>query len=233
MSFLKGFNNVFELTLNNELQDNMVEFFDWGLLEKGNYFNVSLNETSYDGTDYSQLSLSSSDQFETGRAWEGFRKNWVWQSGIAPSGMEPPVVGTDVNHPGISGVYVDDTFYASDTAGDYSHYIDYFNGRVIFDTPIPTGSKVQAEYSYKYINIIYANSLPWLREIQYRTLDLSSTSNTNLKLPADMRVQLPAIAIEVVPRRSFKGFQLGGDSGYIQTYYFTALRKTRSPETRL
>ena len=32
---------------------------------------------------------------------------------------------------------------------------DYFNGRVVFDTAIPTGSKVQAEYSYKYINVLY------------------------------------------------------------------------------
>ena len=28
--------------------------------------------------------------------------------------------------------------------------------------------------------------------------------------PADVKFQLPAIAIEIVPRRSFKGYQLGG-----------------------
>lgn len=208
MSFLKGFNNVFELTLNNELQDNIVEFFDWGLLEKGNYFNVSLGETSYEGYDYSKMSLSTTDQFEQGRAWDGFRKNWVWQSGVA---YDPaPIVGSSMSNPGISGVYVDDVFYPSDTSSGYSHYVDYFNGRIVFDNPIPTGSKVQAEYSYKYINIIYANSLPWLREIQYRTLDLNSVNNISFNLPSEMKVQLPAIAIEVVPRRNFKGYQLGG-----------------------
>lgn len=208
MSFLKGFNNVFELTLNNELQDNIVELLDWGLLEKGNYFNVSLGETSYDGYDYSRMSLSTSDQFTQGSAWEGFRKNWVWQSGVPydPS----PVIGSSVSIPGISGVYVNDTFYESDVTGQYSHYVDYFNGRIVFDNPLPTGSKVQAEYSYKYINVIYANSLPWLREIQYRTLDLNSINNSSFNLPSEMKVQLPAIAIEVVPRRSFKGYQLGG-----------------------
>jgi hypothetical protein len=41
---LKGFTNVFDTTLNNELQDNLVEFLDWGLLEKGNYQNVTLGE---------------------------------------------------------------------------------------------------------------------------------------------------------------------------------------------
>ena len=45
MSFhLKGFDNVQDSTLNNEIQDNMVEFFDWALLKKGNYFNVTVGE---------------------------------------------------------------------------------------------------------------------------------------------------------------------------------------------
>jgi hypothetical protein len=37
---LKGFNSVFDTTLYNELQDNVVEFLEWSLLQKGNYFNV-------------------------------------------------------------------------------------------------------------------------------------------------------------------------------------------------
>ena len=41
---LKGFSNVFSTTLNNEIQDNIVEFLDWALLEKGNYFNVNISK---------------------------------------------------------------------------------------------------------------------------------------------------------------------------------------------
>ena len=41
---LKGFDNVTQLNLTNHIQDNMVEFFDWALLNKGNYFNVDLGE---------------------------------------------------------------------------------------------------------------------------------------------------------------------------------------------
>ncbi len=211
MSELKGFNSVFETTLNNEIQDNLVEFLDYGLLEKGNYFNVTLGETSTNGFDYSKLSLSNSESYTSGQAWEGFRKNWVWQSGISGvDGASDPIVGTNNAKPGISGVYVDGAFHASDSVGTYAHHVDYFNGRVVFDSPIPTGSVVQAEFSYKYINIIYANSLPWLREIQYRSLDLNSIDNTDFNLPSEMRVQLPAVAVEVVPRRSFAPYQLGG-----------------------
>jgi len=203
---LKGFDNVFENTLNNEIQDNIVEFFDWALLEKGNYQNVTKGELAPNGYDYSKLTPSSSTNFPTGLAWEGFRKNWVWQSGVSYN--PPPIVGNNDAIPGISGVYVNDIFYPSDTSGDYSHKVDYFHGRVIFDNPIPTGSLVQAEYSYKYINVIYAHSLPWLREVQYRSLDFDT--NKKLDILPESTVQLPAIAIEIVPRRTLKGYQLGG-----------------------
>jgi len=209
---LKGFDQIFETTLNNELQDNIIEFLDWGLLEKGNYFNVTLNETSPNNSDYSLLRSSVSDSYVAGKAWEGFRQNWIWQSGVNYNPQ--PIVGTNKAIPGISGVYVNNAFYPSTTNGQYAHKVDYFNGRIIFNNPIPTGSKVQAEYSYKYINIIYANSLPWLREIQYRTYEPSpSFVNVNkgeFTLPAEMRVQLPAIAVEIVPRRTLRGYQLGG-----------------------
>ena len=94
----------------------------------------------------------------------------------------------------------------SDTAGAYSHYVDYFNGTVIFNTPIATGSKVQAEYSYKYINVVYANAVPWLREVQTNTLQNKPLN----PIPTEMKIQLPAIAVEVVPARTMKGLQLGG-----------------------
>lgn len=209
---LKGFDSVFDSTLNNELQDNIVEFLDWSLLEKGNYMNVSLGELSPEGIDYSKLRISSNNVFPSGKAWEGFRKNWIWQSGVSYN--PGPVVSNNNTYPGISGVYVNNTFYPSNTLGAYAHKIDYYNGRVIFDSPIPSNSTVRAEYSYKYINVVYANSLPWIAEVQYSSFDLNSDFNVLNKgkydIPAEARVQLPAIAVEVVPRRSLRGYQLGG-----------------------
>jgi hypothetical protein len=209
---LKGFDSVFDSTLNNELQDNIVEFLDWSLLEKGNYMNVSLGELSPEGIDYSKLRISSNNAFPSGKAWEGFRKNWIWQSGVSYS--PGPAVSNNNTYPGISGVYVNNTFYPSNTSGTYAHKVDYYNGRVVFDSPIPSNSTVRAEYSYKYINVVYANSLPWLSEVQSSSLDLNSDFNVLNKgkydIPAEARVQLPAIAVEVVPRRSLRGYQLGG-----------------------
>lgn len=212
MSTLRGFNSVFDTTLNNEIQDNLIEFLDWGLLEKGNYFNVNLGELSSNGNDISRLHISNNEHYPVGKAWESVYKNWVWQSGI--SYTPSPITTTNVAIPGISGVYINDTFYPSNTSGAYAHKVDYFNGRIIFDTAIPSGSKVQAEYSYKYINVIYANAVPWLREIESQSqLD---SKNTNYSLPNEMNITLPAIAVEIAPRRTMKGFQLGGGQ-YVNT----------------
>jgi hypothetical protein len=79
---LKGFDSVFDSLLNNELQDNIIEFLDFSLLQKGNYFNVTLSESSPRGNDYSRLRSSSNEHYSAGQVWEGFRSNWVWQSGV-------------------------------------------------------------------------------------------------------------------------------------------------------
>lgn len=211
---LKGFDSIHDYALSNNIQDSLVEYWDWALLEKGNYYNVDLGETAPNGQDMSKLRMSSNDAFTSGQVWEGFRLNWVWQSGVSGVGIEAPIVGSNQDLPGISGVYVDGTFEPSSGVGTYAHKIDYFNGRVVFDSPIPTGSTVQAEFSYKYINVVYSNSVPWLREIQPRTQIPTSrfynTSNGSWDVPPESRLQLPAIAIEVVPVRRFKPYQLGG-----------------------
>lgn len=211
---LKGFTSIHDYSLNNNIQDALVEYFDWALLEKGNYFNVIKGELSPNGKDMSRLRLSSNDAYSSGQVWEGFRKNWVWQSGVSGVGMPAPIVGTNKNFPGISGVYVNGQFQPTSGVGQYAHQIDYFNGRVIFNSPIPTGAIVQAEYSYKYINVVYSNNVPWLREVQTNTQQPTSNfydvSTGAWDIPPETRLQLPAIAFEIVPIRRFKGYQLGG-----------------------
>jgi len=211
---LKGISGVFDSTLNNDIQDGLIEYFDWALLEKGNYFNVTANETSANGEDMSRLRLSSNDSYAAGQVWEGFRQNWVWQSGISVAGHDNPIVGTDHDAPGISGVYIDNAYYPTSTVGDYAYHVDYFNGRVIFNNAIPTDSTVKAEHSYKYINVLYANNMPWYKELQTRTLQPTAgfldSDNGAWNIPPENRAQLPLIAIEIVPNRTFKGYQLGG-----------------------
>lgn len=215
---LKGFTSVFQYTLNNDILDGLIEFFDYGLLEKGNYFNVTLDEQSPNGEDYSRLRSVSEPRFTDGQAWEGFRSNWVWQSGISYSPL--PITANNGGKPGISGVYVNDAFYAHDSVGTYAHHVDYSNGRVVFDNAIPIDSKVQAEYSYKWININYACNLPWVRQIQQNSnqpdANFIDGKDSDVQIPPESKIQLPTIAVEVVPSRKFKGYQLGGGQ-YVYT----------------
>lgn len=209
---LKSIGDIHKYCLTNGIQDALIEYFDWGLLDVGNYFNVTLGESSPDGYDYSKLRLANDPNYVDGQVWEGFRKNWVWQTGVDYT--PAPLVGEDENNLGVSGVYVNDAFHPNTTTGDYSHYIDHFNGRVIFDNPISTTSKVQAEFSYKWVNVVYANNVPWLREIQTDTMEPTSSfyekDKSSWNVPPEARLQLPAIAIEVVPTRKFKPYQIGG-----------------------
>ena len=182
---LKGISGVFDSTLNNDIQDGLVEYFDWALLTKGNYFNVAANETSPNGEDMSRLRLSTNDSYTAGQVWEGFRKNWVWQSGISVNGFSAPLVGTNNQYPGISGVYVDGAFHPTSGAGAYAHHVDYFNGRVIFDSAIPTGSVAIAESQTG----IYPSDSPGGWRIIGRTpiqLFNFSRSKPALLLPGDL-----------------------------------------------
>ena len=217
---LNGFEDVRDLGLNNEIQDSLLEYFDWTLLEKGNYFNVNLGETSPNGEDYSKLRVSSSDHYASGVVWEGFRKNWVWQSGI---GYTPETLAnTNENFPGVSGVYIEGNFEPTSGVGEYAHYIDHFNGKVIFDNAISTGTLVQAEFSYKYINVVYANNMPWYKELQTRTLQPTAAflnmDKGEWNIPPESRLQLPAIAIEVVPTRVFNSNAMNASGNYPLDY---------------
>ena len=39
---LKFIDSVGKTTLSQQLQDNLVEFFSWGLIDKGGFFNVNI-----------------------------------------------------------------------------------------------------------------------------------------------------------------------------------------------
>jgi len=186
---LKGFNSVHDPTISNEILDGVVEFFDWGLLQKGNFFNVTLGELDREGKDLSLLNHSESKGIPIGRAWEGNCPNWVWQSGI---GYTPAPIVAD-------GIYLNDTFLPlNNTTNPY--HIDYYNGRVIFDMAQDPISKVQVEHAHKWINVEYANSFDGMKSVQ----------TEGDKLPPELTIKLPVLAVEVVSRNKMTGYELGG-----------------------
>ena len=201
---LANLNNAQDATLSNVLLDNFVSLYDWGLLDRGQFYNINIPESGIYGGDRHKLRSAQDPNYSNGQIWEGYRQNWVWESGISATDEQPIT---------ISGVFVDDTFYATGNVTK-PFYIDYPNGRVVFDTALTTTSTVQLEYSHKWVQVIPAQGVPWFREIQqgsFRNEEGFQVSDSgNWVQLGQTRVQLPAIAVEVVPAKSLQPYQLGG-----------------------
>lgn len=208
MSFtkFKGVNNIGDSTLTEVIKTNMRYWLDWAFLDIGAYFNVEIPQSGAYGGDESRLRpvydrRRSRATATTSSVWEGFRGSWVWESGI-----EQPTQPIQV-----SGVFVDNVFHPV-SGGD--HHVDYINGRIVFNTPIAKTSVVRAEYSYRWINVLDANDIPWLRETSFNSQVIDTNKFFNYgsgerSQLGEMRLQLPAIAVETVGR-NFAGYQLGG-----------------------
>lgn len=201
---LSSINNAQDATLSNILLDNFISFYDWGLLDKGSFYNIRMPQSGIYGGDRHILRSVQDPNYSDGSVWEGYRKNWVWESGVDGT-TEQPI--------SISGVYVDGDFLALDDVTN-PYYIDYPNGKVVFDSPISTSSEVKLEYSHKWVEVVPAEGVPWFRKIQQRSFrneeDFQVASSGGWAQLGQTRIQLPCIAIEVIPPRRLEGYQLGG-----------------------
>ena len=201
---LSNLSNAQDAPLSNILLDNFIAFYDWGFLDRGSFYSIQIPQSGIYGGDRHKLRSADDPNYTDGQVWEGYRQNWVWESGIDAT-TEQPIA--------ISGVFVDSTFYATGNVSK-PFYIDYPNGRVVFDTAIATTSTVQLEYSNKLVQVIPAEGVSWLRQIQQRSFrneeGFQVSSSGGWAQLGETRVQLPAIAVEVIPARSMEGFQLGG-----------------------
>ena len=222
---LNKITHVGESTLTSKIQDNLIEFFDWGLISAGGFFNITIPISGLYGGDRYKLRLVDDPYHTSGQVWEGFRSNWIWQSGLANTD-QPKVLtklGTtgylNKSAPGISGVFVGNVFQPTSGVGSYKHYVDYPKGRVVFEDAIDTTSEVKAEFSYKWINVTRADN-EFFREVQYRSQradgDFTFTGSGNYTQLSQTRLQLPVLAVEMVGRSS-EPYALGGTTHLVST----------------
>jgi hypothetical protein len=201
-----GLEKTTDSTLSETLLENFVNFYDWGFLDSGGFYTISIPQSGIYGGDRHQLRIVDSPNYTAGQVWEGYRQNWVWEG----SGNIDGVAQQPIN---ISGVYVDNTFYATNNVTN-PFYIDYQLGRIVFDSPQPTTSSVHLEYSHKRVQVVPAEGISWFRQLQQNSFrneeDFQISGSGSWAKLGQTRVQLPAIAIEVVPARSTQGYQLGG-----------------------
>lgn len=212
MDAIYGFKNVTQLgqsLISDQLESNVYCWLNWGLLGVGAFTSVTLNSNSPHGSiPQAKLRPTLDPRYPvaTGkcRIFEANRSDWVWESGI-PYAQQPTQ---------ISGVYVDNTFVPSSSTGTYAHQILYPEGRVLFNTPIPSGSDVRLEYSYKQVHVRRANE-PWFQTLMVRSYrsdeDFQSPPGSGgaWDILSQNRVQLPAYIIEPVNRVKLTPYEIG------------------------
>lgn len=199
---LVGFDKAQQPSISNILLDNFVNFYDWGFLDKGGFYNNKMPASGMYGGDKTKLRPVKDPNYTDGRAWQTHRPNWVWETGVS--------VGTPIR---ISGVYVTGVLYATGNITK-PYFIDYPNGKVVFNTPVSVTSNVQIEYSNKWLNVVPAQGIPWFREIQQGSQRADGQfeyyGSGNWAQLGQTRVPLPTLAIEVTPVTNLRPFQLGG-----------------------
>jgi hypothetical protein len=108
--------------------------------------------------------------------------------------------------------------------------VDYPNGRVVFDAPVPQTGVVQCEYSYRLFQL-YTADAPWWQQLQtdsFRADDpqFLQVGSGAWDVLAQNRVQLPAVVVEAVPRRP-RGYEVGGGETVQQDVLFHVLAEDR------
>lgn len=197
--------------LTSELEANLKGFLDWAFLGIGGWFDVTIPTAGAWGGDFATLRPVEDFSYSLGQVWEAARKDWVWETGTPY---------TDYNPINISGVYVNGVLKGTGDA-TYAHHYNYPLGRVVFDNPLATTDSVQLNYSYRNVQVYIADQAPWWDELQYNSMRVDDTTfaeigSGNWGILANHRVQMPAIVVEAVPRRTFKPYELGSISQIVR-----------------
>ncbi len=228
----KGVSSIGSTMLIGELENNLKSYLDWGLLNIGGFVNVRRPTVStVDGGGFHILRPSSDPAYSAGTVYESIRKDWVWETGVSYNGYSPIA---------ISGVYINNTFFAPNDA-TYGHYYDYPNGRVIFTGTIPAASSVSLDYSYRLVQVYKAEEAAWFYNGQYasflpndRQWTTDAPSSGNFATPPNMRAQFPSIVIECVPRAKNEPFEMGNSSLWVyQDVLFNIVGETKASRDRL
>lgn len=202
-------NRVSDTDLLTEIETNLKYYIDWSLLHVGGWSNVNIPQTGIQGGTQHTLRYTVDPSYNNGQVWEGFRKDWVWETGVE--------FDDDVEPIQITGVKVGSTVYGSGHA-TYGWHINYPLGRVIFNSAIPTGSNVQCEHSYRWCQTYVADDALWWHEIQYESHDTTDQfiqANHSLgdwSIGSYNRVQMPSVIIECVPNGGAVGYELGNNA---------------------
>ena len=194
MSILKGTKNFYDYGVNDQVAYNLKNRLMYGLLEMGAFTNVS----------------SGTLQRSSAKVFEGLGAGWVWESGVRT------IDGSTSPYP-VSGIYFNNAFYSVGTAisGTYNStwYVDYKNGRIVFNSDTPANTVVKCSYSARDVAIYLSDEPEWriiVDNYLQRFAEINTTAPSGLASTLKRnRVWLPAIVIDMKDIDT-EPLQLGG-----------------------
>jgi hypothetical protein len=200
----KAISDINRPFITNNLVNGVIDFCNWSLLNIGGFVNVTRSPavSGVYGGDRFRLRRVTDGRFTVGTVYEGFRSNWVWESGLDYT--------TQPIHS--SGVWINDTFYTSNHA-TYGHYVDYPRGRVVFNNSLPANTVVQTEFACRTAFFVDSET-DYVQRLMWDTWDVSRSdwlgSSGNWSDLSDLRLQLPIVGVKIVDNMSFAPYALGG-----------------------
>jgi len=203
MSVLKGSNSFYSYDASDIIQENIKQWLNYGLVEKGAYTNIQ--ETAAN-SGYSYLQRVSDSRYGDFKVYEGLGPSWVWESGISqPQGLQAPSQ--------VSGVTLDGVF----TPVGSGYTVDYRYGRIIFDNA--TSGVVTCNYSMRDVLVETKDSITWdiiTEEYSSAYQEAGDLSPSGIaQRIKEKRVWLPCVIVDV-QESTMSPLQLGG--GEIQEF---------------
>lgn len=225
-TIFKNVSTISEELMLNSIEANLKMFLDWGFLNIGGWFDVSINENTIQNNLYDRLVPSEDKSYPAGKAWDGVRKDWVWEQNISFNNKSPVA---------ISSILVNNTSIPNDNS---QYIVNYPLGRIIFNNPLPANSVVKAAYSYRYVQVYRANDSEWFNIIQNNGLStnkpINRLTNGSWKIGNNHTVQLPAIVIEALPKSRSKPHEIGSGGLILeQDFAFHILADSKNDRNKL
>lgn len=190
--------------LGTVLEENLVGFLRWGLVNAGAFVEVPVR-TPGTPDPYGDETLYPVDRdgVAPGRIWEARNPDWCYEVGLDAS--PGPTVA--------SGVYVNGTFHATaSTTGPYAHALDFPHGRATFTTPLPPSSVVQVAHAYRRV-AVFRPDRPWFRPVVLGQFGVGQSEQLDragvIQRLTDDRVRVPLVCVQALVERSSYGYGLG------------------------
>lgn len=221
----KNINSINQDLLLNIIEANLKMFLDWSFLQIGGWIDVTKpNSTLYTNQLY-KLRPADDPSYVPGKAWDALKKDWVWETGIVFDNRSPIIINSvSVNNQTVP-------------TSSNTYYIDYPNGRVVFNNPIDINSIVEVNYSYRYIQVYRANDSEWFLTVQYpdpENINITRLESGDWKIGQNNTIQLPAIVIESIPRSRSRPHELGSGGLIVeQDFAFHILANNKNDRNKL